>query len=58
MHHILRDHIPRICFIFMNHVTIYFSNFEQHLKDIKVAQVKVKRSNFRSETMTVEFFEY
>ena len=61
MQHILRDHISRICLIYIDDVIIYSSIFEQHLKDIKavfdairVAQLKDKLSKGKFRRMTVE----
>ena len=57
MNHILKEHIGRICHVYIDDILIFSNSFEEHLAHVKLVLDTLKAANLRAKASKCKWFQ-
>lgn len=57
MDDVLKDHIGKICYVYIDDIIIFGKTFEEHMENLKIVLETLKNANFRIQPDKSEFFK-
>lgn len=57
MNHVLRDHLGKICLVYLDDIIVYSKNREDHLKHLSIIFETLKRANLKVSLCKSDFFQ-